>query len=141
MYSDKEIRKVGLAQARRWQQKVLLGWFGSEEKIPQQMLIIDECNDSGKQEESVPGVQEAGLVHGGEVSDLVHESSVEHAEDAGGRQHGVAASTEGEVGLQAGGPEVREAPPFGEHLGADDHLPKDDDTILAEGSGEQPQRQ
>lgn len=76
------VKRMCLIQAKRWQHTWMMAWFGTPEKFPTQMEIEDdEHNEASKQTESVPSVQEVGLVSGGEVSSPVHESPIGPAKD------------------------------------------------------------
>lgn len=75
-HSDQSALKVlFVSNARRWQHKMMLQWFGSPEKFPKQMEI-NECNETSNQVQPVPGVQEAGLVPDRKVTGAVYEGGV-----------------------------------------------------------------
>lgn len=78
MYDKDAIKKMFMANARRWQMKRMLEWFGSPEKFPFQMEIP---NDKSEQKESVPDLLQAGLVPDREVAGPMHESAIDPTEN------------------------------------------------------------
>lgn len=77
------IKTMFHAEAKRWQHKKMVQWFGSPEKFPQQQEIEDVRDEEGQQSQPVPGVPEGGLVSGGEVSGPVHEDRIPSTEGHG----------------------------------------------------------
>ena len=82
----KEVKRMCVIQAKRWQHTWMMAWFGTPEKFPQQMEIEDdEYNETSEQAQPVPSVPEARLVSGGEVGGAVHENNVGEAKAPEGR--------------------------------------------------------